>query len=118
MDIRRNEASFGAGGFRGIGGPDQGVRRRRGRLPHWFREFRNEANFGGRRCRGGSYGSGGLREIGAKRADGGAGVSEFLFGGSGGGFGGGDAGLPKGLEFGEGSLRRGGRRRGGRRGWC
>src|ERR1035441_1536700 len=66
MDIRRNEASFGAGGFRGIGGPDQGVRRRRGRLPHWFREFRNEANFGGRRCRGGSYGSGGLREIGAR----------------------------------------------------
>src|ERR1017187_10732411 len=54
MGIRRNEANLGAGGFRGTGGPDQGVRRRRGRLPHW----RNEANFGGNQCWGGSYGSG------------------------------------------------------------
>src|ERR1035441_7921711 len=35
MGIRRNEANLWAGGFRGIGGPDQGARRRRGRLPHW-----------------------------------------------------------------------------------
>src|ERR1039458_7814340 len=111
MGIRRNEASLGAGGFRGIGGPNRGGRRRRGRLPHQRNQtqfvcnrrrsggyrneggrlrrgrlphWRNEANFGGSRRRGGSYGSGEGREIGAKRVDGGAGVSEFLFGGPGG----------------------------------
>ena len=100
MGIRRNEANLWAGGFRGIGGPDQGVRRKRGCLPHW----RNEANFGGNQCWGGSYGSGEWREVGAKRVDGGAGVSKFLFGGSGGGFGGGEAGLLECLEPGEGCL--------------
>src|ERR1017187_10321637 len=97
MGIRRNEASLGAGGFRGIGGPNRGGRRRRGRLPHW----RNEANFGGSRRRGGSYGSGEGREIGAKRVDGGAGVSEFFFGGSGGQFSGGEAGFLECLNLGE-----------------
>src|ERR1017187_5474922 len=105
----RNEANFGDrefgfGGLFGFGKPDQGVRRRRGRLPHWLRGFRNEANFGGSGWSGGSYRGWEWREIGAKRVDSGAGVSEFLFGGSGGWRVGGEAGFLECLNLGEGCL--------------